>query len=251
MLDGSTDRPDLIERYETASSTSDLTVDEHRGGPARMVIAAGKALAGKRDADGKLTDRPETIASIGLGHALARLHSEWHGCEKPIHHAPKSIRAWIELLPLIEVGKRTVRGVPVPVMGRDKDGARTRHNEERERLDALYQQELKYLAQKLPSRLAVRQKLYTVALMWGWEDAEEKVAALVKYWVDSNCVACNGTGSVMVGEKPQTCTSCGGHCKSPVPGGYEGYLMHDHMKRAHERWIARLRGQSKILRKGA
>jgi hypothetical protein len=67
-----TDRPTLEERYATASSTSDLTVDTHHSG-ADVILAAA-------------------MSHSWLGMALVHLRSEWDGCAKP----PKRTEAQIE-----------------------------------------------------------------------------------------------------------------------------------------------------------
>lgn len=65
MYDSSTnERPDLIERYETAGNTSDLTVTSEHGGAGDLMVAAG-------------------WSESRVGMALIRLHSEWSGMVKP------------------------------------------------------------------------------------------------------------------------------------------------------------------------
>lgn len=240
MLDN-TERPTIEERYDCATSASDLTIDEHKRGPIYLMIAGGLAA---RDGMEQRGSRP----NISLGHSLAILRSEWHKSEKPIVRHAKSLKRWIEELPLVKVGERTIHGRVVPIMGRDKEGAKKAQRAEREAIAQRYHQELVQLAQKLPTRAKVRESLYTLALWWGWEEADDKVSAVLCYWLDDNCTRCHGTKEITVHDKPQACPDCKGTGKSRVPHGDEGYAMFQHMNDCTSLWRGSVKKYSNQLR---
>jgi hypothetical protein len=229
MLDGNTesDRPTIEESYGLAASTSDLTVEDPSRGPARLLIASGKAMYQTLEQKIAALGLPPDKPSITFGHTLARLQSEWHGEGHPIRRKPKSVRRWLDILPMVKIGEREVvekgEKKTINIMSRDKPGAREAHLNELHELDALYAQELKFLAQRLPSRQAVRERLYAVAVHWGWEDAENRVAEVIRHWLDDNCATCHGTGKVIVGiDNTITCPDCHGAMKVGVPHGGHG-----------------------------
>jgi hypothetical protein len=242
MFDGNTDRPGIEEQYFLSGT---MTNDEGRG-PGHLRLAAG--LVARDDAGRpKVVDRP----SVRIGHLLAILQQDWHGTVKPVRRMPRTIREWIAELPLVKSGERLVRGQAMPILTRDKDGARQQHDEERARLDALYEQELLQLAQRLPSRVAVREALFALALRWGWEEANEKVSAVLRFFLDDNCTTCHGTGEVMAGEKVRTCPDCEGRTKGAVPYGGEGHRMLDFMGKCRSHWVGSLKQMSRAIHLGS
>jgi hypothetical protein len=222
----------IEEQYSSAAQTSDLTVYEHKAGPAHLLIASG--LSARQDAD-RLLRYPDT-PSYRLGAALARLQSEWHGCEKPERKQPRSIKAWMAVLPL-KAGKR------------DRQGAMQAHMAERARLAAIHNQELKFLAQKLPSRVYVRETMWKVALHWGWEDAERGVAEVLQHWLDETCPTCHGTGELIVEDKVTVCHDCKGQRKTLIPRFEEGWRMRRFMEDCKAVWVQSVKAQLRGMRR--
>lgn len=222
--------PSLEERYGAATVSSNLRLDENRRGAVNLLIAAG--VAGRPDKDGQVK------ASRMLGGALERLLTEWNQVAKPQRMPVRSFKDWLEVLPLIKTGTRENKdGVTVPVMGRDKDGAKKKRTEQQKASDAAYRNELMMLAQKLPSRVLVRQILFAVALRWGCEEPEEVVAGAIVYWLASKCKTCSGTGEVQAGDKVRTCGDCQGGTEAPVPGADAGRALLSFMDESRTAWI--------------
>lgn len=235
--------PNIAERYSTAVSTSDLTVHEHRTGPAHLLVAAG--ISARQSGGPVVIDQP----TIALGHALARLQAEWHALQKPVQRRPRSVRQWIELLPLVKTGERIVDGAVIPIMGRDREGSKRRHLEEMQQLEALYEMELRHLAQRLPSRYAVRERLFVVAVYWGLEDPDRVVAEALRFWLDPNCPTCHGTGETLSGEKVMTCQACEGRRAAPVPGEVAGRRLLKLMSEAKHAWVQSVQATSRRMRR--
>lgn len=243
--------PTLEERYSTAHRTSQLDSDNIQSGPVHLLMATAMVWQNPTDRHGNpLSEHAK--ASSRIGHALARLQSEWNAVERPTLHQPKSLRYWIGFLPLIKVGQRSVDGEMKPIMGRDKEGAKLHQEAERMMLQARHVQELKFLAQKLPSRFTVRESLFGMANQWGWDDAEQKVSEILKHWLDDNCVRCHGTGVITftLVDIPQTCPDCHGAKKSPVPYGNEGRRMLDFITSCRVSWLGAVKRWAKKLRAG-
>ena len=222
--------PSLEERYGAATASSNLRLDENRPGAVNLIIAAG--VAGRPDKDGVVK------ASRMLGGALQRLLTEWNQVAKPQRMPVRSFKDWLEVLPLIPVGTRVGKdGATVPVLGRDKIGAGFKRKEQQAASDAAFRNELMMLAQKLPSRVLVRQILFAVALKWGCEEPEEVVAGAIVYWLASKCRTCSGTGEVQAGDKVRTCHHCEGGTEAPVPGADAGRALVNHMDESRTAWI--------------
>lgn len=243
------DRPGLEERYLGAANGRNLTVGENIQGSMRSLIASG--IATREDPAKPL--RPAGKPTIRLGHALARLQSQWHGIEHPVRKLPKSIRQWMDDLPLKKIGERTVRDssgqeVVKPILTRDRDGARVKHEEERNRLDRIYRMELLFLAQKLPARAQVCEALFLAAVTWGWDDPESGVAEVLQHWLDETCKTCEGTGEVMAGEKVRICGVCEGRQKAPVPRGYEGRRLYALIEESKGLWLQAVKQHARALR---
>ena len=244
------DRPNIEEQYSSAVNASDLTVSEEKRGPAHLLVASGLAA---RAGEGRAFDKP----SVAMGGALARLQAEWHSVEKPARRLPKSVKQWLAELPKVQVGKRIVRGKEVPIMAFDREGAKERHQAERVQLDGLYEQELKFLAQKLPSRYYVRGRLYLIATYWNLPDPEQTVAEVLKYWLNDTCQTCHGTGEIIAGdvigkeivpgEKVLTCPTCEGRTTAPVPGGQHGRSLFAYMEESKHAWAQTVKATSRRI----
>ncbi|MES1979566.1 MAG: hypothetical protein V4451_16105 [Pseudomonadota bacterium] len=215
----------MEERYGSATVSSNLRLDENRRGAVNLLIAAG--VASRPDKDGF------TKASRVLGGALERLLSEWNQVAKPRRIPIMSIKDWLEALPLVQVGER----LGSPVMSRDKAGARAKRNAQQKASDAAYHAELVLLAQKLPSRVLVREILFALAVKWNCEAPDELVAGAIAYWLASKCQTCSGTGEVQAGDKVRTCGDCRGGTEAPVPGADAGRALLNFMDQSRVAWI--------------
>lgn len=213
--------PSLDERYGSATVSSNLRLDENRRGAVNLLIAAGVAARGDQK------------GSRSLGGALQRLLTEWEQIAKPQRMPVMSLKGWIEALPLVKVGER----LGLPIMGRDKEGARDMRRKQQDMSDSLYEQELLQIAQRLNSRFLVREALYAMAVQWGCDEPEEVVARAIVYWLASKCQNCHGTGSVQAGDKVRTCGHCKGGAEAPVPGEGEGRRMVNYMDLCRVTWL--------------
>jgi hypothetical protein len=232
--------PSLEERYGAATVSSNLRLDENRRGAVNLLIAAGVAARG------------DLKGSRVLGGALQRLLTEWEQVAKPQRMQVMSFKAWIDALPLIKVGERAGKGgEAVPIMGRDKDGARKKRDEQQELSDFVYGKELMLLAQKLPSRFLVRDILFAVATQWGCEEPDEVVAGAIAHWLASKCQNCRGTGSIEMAEKIRTCDKCHGSTQARVPGGDAGHRMVDYMDLCRVTWLGAFKQSYREIHKAA
>jgi hypothetical protein len=246
-----TDRPGIEEQYSSAVNASDLTVHEEKRGPAHLLVAAGLSARG---GDLRAIDKP----SVAMGGALARLQAEWHSVEKPVRQQPKSVRQWIDELPKVKTGERVLKGKKVPIMTFDREGARKRHLEERMQLDSLHEQQLKFLAQKLPSRYFVRHRLFLIAILWELSEPEDLVAEVLKYWLSDTCQTCHGTGEIIAGdiiagaiipgEKVLTCPTCEGRAIAQVPRGQQGRRLFAYMEESKHSWAQTVMATARRMR---
>lgn len=232
--------PSLEERYGAAAGSSNLRLDENRRGAVNLLIAAGVAARGDQK------------GSRVLGGAVQRLLTEWEQVAKPQRMQVMSLKGWIEALPLIQVGERQDKdGKTVPIMGRDKDGARKKRDEQQKLSDFVYGKELMLLAQKLPSRFLVREILFAMAIQWGCDEPEAVVAGAIAHWLASKCQNCHGTGSVQVGDKVRTCDKCHGSTQARVPGGDAGHRMVDYMDLCRVTWLGAFKQSYREIHKAA
>ena len=225
--------PSLEERYGAATASSNLRLDENRRGAVNLIIAAG--VASRPDKDGVVK------ASRALGGALTRLLTEWHQVAKPQRIPVFSFKQWMEALPLIQIGEYAENGIVKPIMGRDKQQAFTCRIAQQKASDRAYHQELVLLAQKLPSRVLVREILFALAVKWNCEDPEQTVAAAIAYWLASKCNTCHGTGEVQAGDKVRTCHDCKGGREAPVPGADAGRALLAFMDDSRASWVGGFR----------
>lgn len=184
--------PDVEERYNNATNTSNLKVDPERRLPADMLIAMGWSPS-------------------RLGAALMRLHSEWDGAEKPRRPTREAIN-------LIAAS-----------LARDKDGMVRVSDELRlSPIDAARRQahdwhmhELKILFQKLKTMPAVRQQLLLWAQQHQTDDPDNHVGEVLSWWLDHTCPACEGRGKELIPGTPvkshRDCKECRGTGESRIP----------------------------------
>lgn len=204
-----TERPSIEERYETASNTSDLTLTldpDLPGGAADVLIACA-------------------WSETRLGGALLRLHSEWSACEKPIRPSKERVKA------LVGTYQVALQGAAPLEEGEKRQPLTTA--QATQYAAAWYAHEMAMLLQKLKQLPAVREQVMLQALKWGMEHPEMKAAAIVRYWLDTNCGTCDGRKFRLIPGTPslsnKTCPSCGGSGVAPVPHGQEGRKLANHM----------------------
>lgn len=180
-----TDKAGLDERYECATSASNLRVDTRDGSPispADVIIAAG-------------------MSPSRLGMALLRLHSEWDGAAKPKKLNAAQITALSHTL-------------------KDEKGRPDTYRARREAA-AWYAGELRILAQTLKSRAGVMAELMLWANLKGISG--ETVTASLHHWLNSTCPVCEGHGLRKVDGQPalsaKRCGPCNGTGSVREPDG--------------------------------
>jgi hypothetical protein len=269
------ERPGIEERYETASNTSDLTLQldtDLPGGAADVLIAAA-------------------WGETRMGGALLRLHSEWSGSEKPAKPTKESIKA------LVGTFQKPLPGLPKMVdddgMPRALTGA-----EAAQYASAWYAHEMGLLLQKLKTLPAVREQLTIQAMKWrmgepqdpitraerselreadaarlkelreavekapdeaakahavtrlgqvelltsyargaewkeDWERASDKVAAVLRYWLDQTCQTCHGRKFRLIPGTPalsnKACPACNGSGVALVPHHQDGRKLANYL----------------------
>ena len=237
MLADQNERPDVSERYETATNASRLLLEEHRTGAADVLVAAG-------------------WSPTRIGMALLRLHSEWSSAAKPkrpnagqLAALTESIKAQDEL----ERANRERENAELDRLERlldstDDEGQRfdlmvsimeRRRLYESGRLpmrapahrgkpedrahaeaDRWFANELRILALNLKSRAAVWDQLAPWAAGKGIEP--EIVAAALLHWLAPECHHCGGLGLLKVPNQPalsaRPCRKCNGGKRHPPEG---------------------------------
>lgn len=116
----------IDERYQSATSTSNMRVEADKAGPADVIIAAG-------------------MSDSRLGTALMRLHSEWDSSAKPRKISPAQIKA-------LALALRDSKGRPDMMRARREAAA-------------WFATELRLFAQSLKSRPTVIQGLTAWAII--------------------------------------------------------------------------------------
>ena len=231
MLD-TNERPDIEERYETASNTSDLTLQldpDLPGGAADVLIAAA-------------------WSETRLGGALLRLHSEWSASEKPAKPTKEMVKAltgtfqkplpgmkrrddgklivltgpeavqyaaaWYahevamllqKLKSLPDVREQLILQAMKWRMGESHDPITRSERTEQRELDAKRLKELRADVEKATGEAAkadaearVKQCELVNSLARGrewkedWDRASEKAVAVLRYWLDQTCGTCHG-----------------------------------------------------------
>jgi hypothetical protein len=174
MMADTTDKATVDERYEVATSTSNLRVDVRQGSPvsnADVIWAAG-------------------LSDSRLGMMLLRLHSEWSSAAKPRKVTPEGIARLIAEMKAQEMREyehAKERGPQRPF--KPAGGYLQRANAS---AAAWYSNELRLLAQSLKSRAGVIEQLTLWGAMKGIQG--ETVSAAVHYWLNSVCGDCGGHG---------------------------------------------------------
>jgi Zn finger protein HypA/HybF involved in hydrogenase expression len=149
-----------------------------------------------------------------IGGALLRLHTEWDSSEKPRMAAPEQF---------LSVGKTTKE--------QRAHAARQAH--------ALNLHEMGLLLGKLKALPDVRLQMTLQLLKWGSQDAEQKSAEIIRWWLSQACPACGGTkfqvveGTNRHGSK--ACKVCAGTGKRAIPHGQEGRRAANWMDQCVER----------------
>lgn len=176
-------KPNVEERYSSATHTSNLRVEAERSGPADVLIAAGWSPS-------------------RLGSAMMRLHSEWDGAEKPR-------RPTREAIELIAASRPRIIGFKL-----DIEGAKAVAND-------WYMHEMGMLLQKLKTMQLVRQQLVLWAEGNQISDAEKRVAGVMCWWLDHICPACDGLGKERIPGTPslshRDCKMCRGTRETRIP----------------------------------
>jgi hypothetical protein len=188
-MSGDRERPSRAERYECATATSDLTLRHSDFPPGAPDILAAMAWSKKQ-----------------LGTELVRLASQWDR-EKPARQHGRSVAQFIAL------------GMP-------RDRARLEASRERhERAGAYYRSVVAAIA-RLQDLPAVAAQLTMRAVAWDMEDADAKAAAVLRYWLDPVCKACEGRGAPLIAgtnqASPQRCPECAGRGRLHPPYGEDG-----------------------------
>jgi hypothetical protein len=246
MLADTNERPGVEERYEVATNTSRLLLEEHRTGAADVLIAAG-------------------LSESRLGLALLRLHSEWSSSAKPPRPNDRQIQTMAasfkaqdeteranrarengELDRLRGLLARTQAGAPghfdllVEIMKQERlyaegklpKAAPTPQGSpgSRARTEAMawYRRELRLLAQSLKTRGVVIEQLTAWALIKGLDPAA--VGPAVHHWLAPCCPVCDGLGQRKVPDAPalsgKLCHACNGTGNAYPPQGSGRLLTH-------------------------
>lgn len=188
--------PDVEERYNNATNTSNLKVDPERRLPADMLIAMGWSPS-------------------RLGAALMRLHSEWDGSEKPRRPTKERIDLIACSLPRIKNGERKDKdGQMIDNMVLDIKAARHQAHD-------WYMHELKILFQKLKTMPAVRQQLLLWAQQRQINDPDNHVGEVLSWWLDHTCPVCECRGKELIPGTPvkshRDCKECRGTGETRIP----------------------------------
>jgi hypothetical protein len=213
------ERPGVDESYQTATNTSDLSVEGDRRGSGDVLIAAG-------------------WSESRIGMALLRLHSEWDASEKPAKPTKTGIQ---------EMAGTFQRALPgeTPAEGKTKP---LTISQAHHYASTWYSHEVAMLLGKLKALPAVRQQVTVQALRWGMHEAQAKASATVRYWLDQACGGCHGLkwqpihGAPALSNRP--CRVCGGTGFAQAPHGQEGKrlanFMDDCVSRARQSMRNRL-----------
>lgn len=203
----------LDQRYESASSTSDLTLSggmvpkDHPAGPGDVVAAAGMAAASS------------SPARIGL--AILRLHTEWTATTLPKRKPLPTLAEIAARMPLVKTGEskgRTIRGPNMEKAAR----ALAELKAESARW---YANEIRLAATRLHSRAEVLASLTA----WGATKgiAPETVAASLYWWLSHTCQTCEGHGiRHLEHQGARQCGDCYGTGETRRPEGSGAVLNH-------------------------
>lgn len=188
-MTGERERPSRAERYECATATSDLTVRHSDFPPGAPDILVAMAWSKKQ-----------------LGTQLIRLASQWDR-EKPARQRPRSVAQFM-------------------AMGMSRDRARLEASREKHELAGAYYRSVVAALTRLQELPAVASQLTLQAAWWDMEDADAKAAAVLRYWLDPVCKACEGRGAPLIAgtnqASPHKCPDCQGRGKTLPPYQEEG-----------------------------
>jgi hypothetical protein len=196
------------EAYTSAGNTSDLRVEADLRGDADLIIAAG-------------------WSDSRVGMALLRLHSEWDKAEKPR-------RPTLQAIATLEATLR----MPCLPLACDEKALKIANTKARQRAaqrmaQDWYMREMAKLVNKLKSLPEVRRELTRYVPKWGIQEAAVKVPAVIAYWLDQTCHACNGLKFTQIANTPalstKACKACQGSGIAPVPHGQEGRRVANYM----------------------
>jgi hypothetical protein len=209
-------RPGVEEQYETAINASDLTVSTYCKGAVDVLIAVGGSAS-------------------RLGSAMLRLHSEWDSAVKPVKPSQAAIDALALTLPRLKSGGKV-----------DVVGARRIASD-------WYFSELRELVGRLKALPLVRGEVAWQAEKWGMDDASNKAGAVIKYWLDQNCHACDGLKMRRVLGTPalshKLCPVCHGSGIGNTPCGQDGRRLANYMDRCVEVARMSIKNRLRSLRK--
>jgi len=203
------DKPNVEERYTQATHATNLRVQDERGGAGDLLIAVG-------------------WSPFRLGAAMLRLHSEWDGAEKPEKPTAKRIHALAATVKDIQVNGKTVPGfelVDGKPVSRDLWAYQEAHR--------WYEHELGILMGKLKTLPEVRNQVAIKAYVWHIPDPWGAAAAVIKFWLDQTCQACDGQkyrripGTPSLSTRP--CGSCFGSGLGRVPYRDDGKRLANYM----------------------
>lgn len=198
---------DIEESYTSATAASNLTVKSERRGDADLLIAAAWSKS-------------------RIGAALLRLHSEWDGAEKPKKPTNAQIEALAATFARDQDGNTAVHIGDKLTAVRPIVAARWRANE-------WHQHELRLLFQHLKTLPEVRLQLTMKATIWQMPMPDDVTAAVLRWWLDPTCPACEGRrwqvvpGTGRLSDKP--CPACHGTGVQVVPYGGNGRRLANFM----------------------
>lgn len=188
-MSGDRDRPTRAERYECATSTSDLTLRHSDFPPGAPDILAAMAWSKKQ-----------------LGTELVRLASQWDR-EKPSRRRPRTV-------------------AQLMAAGYTRERARLEASREKHELAGAYYRAVLATLAQLHDLPAIASQLTLRAVTWDMEDADAKAAAVLRYWLDPVCKACEGRGSPLIAgtnqASTQRCPECAGRGRLHPPYGDDG-----------------------------
>lgn len=188
------EKPGILERYQAATETSNLTLSDHRAGAPDILIAA--ALSEER-----------------VGNALARLVGEWDSSAKPRMPAAHIVRA--VALRLREEDARAKasaerRREPYRAPG-------SADNRAKAEATAWYTRELRLFAQGLKTRSECVEYLSQWCALKGMD--QSYAGAALYHWLNPCCPICEGRGMTKPPDAPvltKSCHACSGTGKTPL-----------------------------------
>lgn len=272
MLDGNNERPGIEEKYETASNTGDLTLTldpDLPGGAPDVLIAAAwgevrmggallrlhsewsgsekpvkptkesiKALVGTKQKPmqgmPKLEDEDRGLTGAEAG----RYASAWYA------HEMAMLLQKLKTLP--EVREQLTFQAMKWRMGESQDPIARSERSELRQLDEARLVALREAAASAQddegqarAEAAVRRCELANSLARGrewkedWDRASDKVAAVLRYWLDQTCGTCHGRKFRLIAGTPslsnKVCPACGGSGFAHVPHQQDGRKLANYL----------------------